>query len=184
MFGLVRGLFVGALTLALAPQLWAAAAIQYTVTIDAPHTHYIHVEAKIVPKQAGDIELFLPVWTPGSYLVREYARQVDSFEALGNDGKPLAWTKTSKNHWKITAAPADSLIVRYRVYCNELSVRTNFVDAEFGILSPAATFMSCQELVAQEHTVQLRMPATWKQSLSALEHPVSAAANFLSSHQL
>lgn len=177
MLALIRGLFVCALTLALAPQLLAAAAIQYTVTIDAPHTHYVHVEAKILPQAPGDIELFMPVWTPGSYLVREYARQVDSFEAFGSDGKPLAWTKTSKNHWKITGAPADGVTVRYRVYCNELSVRTNFVDAEFGILSPAATFMSCQPLVAQEHTVQLRMPTAWKQSLSALEHPVGAAAN-------
>ncbi len=109
--------------------------------------------------------------------MREYARQIDSFEVQGTDGKPLAWTKTTKNHWKISNAPAEGITVRYRVYCNELSVRTNFVDAEFGILAPAATMMTSHQLVGEEHTVQLRLPAVWKQSLTSLERPVGAAAH-------
>ena len=177
MFGLLRSLMVGTLCLVSGSLSMAAAPVQYTVTIDAPHTHYVQVEAKIIPKQAGDVELFMPVWTPGSYLVREYARQVDSFEAAGSDGKPLAWAKTSKNHWKVSNVPAEGVTVRYRVYCNELSVRTNFVDAEFGILAPAATLMTSQTLVGDEHTVQLRLPAIWKQSLTSLERPIGGAAH-------
>ncbi len=177
MFAFARWLLVGSLHLALLAQATAAPAIQYSITIDAPQTHYIQVEAKLVLAQAGDVELFLPVWTPGSYLVREYARHVDSFEATGSDGKPLAWSKTGKNHWKIKGAPAAGLTVRYRVYCNELSVRTNFVDAEFGILAPAATLMSCQQLLSSEHIVQLRLPPAWKQSLTALDHPVDSPAH-------
>ncbi|MCC6509452.1 MAG: M61 family metallopeptidase [Pirellulaceae bacterium] len=177
MSGLVRCLAVGFIWLAHTTVYVDAGAVQYRVTIDAPHTHYVQVEAKIVPKQAGDIELFMPVWTPGSYLVREYARQVDSFVAVGADNKPLAWSKTTKNRWKISGVAAEGFTVRYRVYCNELSVRTNFVDADFGMLAPAATFMTCSQLLADEHTVQLQLPAVWRQSLTAMEHPVGAAAH-------
>ncbi len=155
----------------------AAAPVQYSITVDAPHTHYIQVEAKIQPSQAGDLELFLPVWTPGSYLVREYARHIDSFEATAGNNQSLSWSKTSKNRWKIQAVPAEGVTVRYRVYCNELSVRTNFVDADFAILTGAATFMTSRELMGQAHTVQLRLPTTWEQSLTSLEHPVTAPAH-------
>ncbi len=155
----------------------SAAAVQYTVTIDAPQTHYVQVEAQIIRKQAGDVELFMPVWTPGSYLVREYARHVDSFEALNADGQPLVWSKTSKNRWRVANVPATGVTLRYRVYCNELSVRTSFVDAEFGILAGAAIFITCPDLVTEEHAVQMRLPPTWQQSLTSLEHPVSAPAH-------
>jgi predicted metalloprotease with PDZ domain len=157
--------------------IWAGSPIEYTVSIDAPQTHYVQVEAKIQPTAAGDVELFLPVWTPGSYLIREYARHIDSFEALAADNQPLGWTKTSKNRWKIAGVPAEGCRVRYRVYCNELSVRTNFVDAEFAILAGAATFMTCPALQSQEHTVQLRLPAAWRQSVTSLNHPAELPAH-------
>lgn len=177
MSSFIRSLLLLCFSLAFGESLHADGPIHYTISIDAPQTHYVQVEAKIVPKQAGDLELFMPVWTPGSYLIREYARHVDSFEALDTDGKPLAWNKVNKNRWKISGASASGVTVRYRVYCNELSVRTNFVDAEFGILAPAATLMSCQQLVTEEHNVTLRMPAAWRQSLTALDHPVAAPAH-------
>lgn len=161
----------------LSPLAWSANPVHYIVTIDAPQSHYVNVELKITPKQAGELELFLPVWTPGSYLVREYARNIDSVTASDSDNKPLNCTKHSKNRWKIAAASVNPITVRYRIYCNELSVRTNFVDAEFAILSGAATFITSSQHLPDEYTVQLKLPLEWKQSVTSLEHPVSAPAH-------
>jgi predicted metalloprotease with PDZ domain len=161
----------------LSPLARSAAPVEYTVSIDAPQSHYANVELKITPKQIGELELFLPVWTPGSYLVREYARNIDSVTASDTDGKSLSCTKQSKNRWKIPTATLNPITVKYRIYCNELSVRTNFVDADFGILSGAATFLTSTQHLADEHSVQLKLPLNWKQSVTSLEHPVSAPAH-------
>ncbi len=161
----------------LAPLAFSADPVEYTVTIEAPQTHYVNVELKITPKQAGELELFLPVWTPGSYLVREYARNIDSVIATDSESKPLSCTKLSKNRWKVATATVKPITVKYRVYCNELSVRTNFVDSEFGILSGAATFISGTQHLADEHKVQLKLPVNWKQSVTSLEHPVNSPAH-------
>ncbi len=154
-----------------------AAPVDYTVTIDSPQSHYVQVELKITPKQPGDLELFLPVWTPGSYLVREYARNIDSVAAFDAENKTLACTKTSKNRWTVMDTTKAPIAVRYRVYCNELSVRTNFVDSEFAILSGAATFLTSSQHLSDEQVVQLQLPMNWKQSVTSLEHPINAPAN-------
>lgn len=155
----------------------AAGPVEYIVSIEAPQSHYVNVELKITPKQTDELELFLPVWTPGSYLVREYARNIDSVTASDAENKPLICTKQSKNRWKVSTASTNPITVKYRIYCNELSVRTNFVDAEFGILSGAATFITSTQHLTDEHVVQLKLPLSWKQSVTSLEHPVNAPAH-------
>lgn len=61
-----------------------------------PSTHYVEVRSTF-PAGGDTLELFMPVWTPGSYLVREYARQVESEGATTPDGTPLTMDKTRKN---------------------------------------------------------------------------------------
>lgn len=161
----------------LSPIAWAAGPVEYLVSIDAPQSHYVNVEVKITPKQAGEIELFLPVWTPGSYLVREYARNIDSVTASDSENKSLVCAKVSKNRWKVPTASTNPITIKYRVYSNELSVRTNFVDAEFGLLNGAATYITSPQHLTDEHTVQLKLPLNWKQSVTSLEHPVNAPAH-------
>jgi predicted metalloprotease with PDZ domain len=170
-------LFTIALLLLYHPLACFAAPVEYFVSIDAPQSHYVNVELKIAPKQAGELELFLPVWTPGSYLVREYARNIDSVTAIDSENKPLSCNKLSKNRWKIPVVSTKPITFKYRIYCNELSVRTNFVDAEFGILSGAATFITSPQHLTDEHTVQLKLPVQWKQSVTSLEHPINAPAH-------
>src|SRR5262245_12563862 len=73
------------------------------------------------------LTVFMAVWTPGSYLVREYARHVEGMSAE-RDGAALAIKKVRKNAWQCDPAGAHAVTLRYRVYCNELTVRTNHVD--------------------------------------------------------
>jgi len=82
----------------------------------------------------------MPVWTPGSYLIREYARHVQELTAATEDGSPLPWQKVSKNHWRITTEPEAGVRVRYRVFANDLTVRTNHLDRTHGYFNGAALF--------------------------------------------
>jgi predicted metalloprotease with PDZ domain len=88
--------------------------------------------------QAETLDLKMPVWTPGSYLVREYARHLQDFTATA--AAPLPWRKISKNQWQVDTAGASDLTVCYRVFANDLSVRTNHLDATHGYFNGAALF--------------------------------------------
>ncbi|MDR3673017.1 MAG: hypothetical protein P4L36_19385, partial [Holophaga sp.] len=88
--------------------------------------------------------LALPVWTPGSYLIRDYARFLDRLTAVDGDGRPLALEKLDKQRWRLAAGNGGAT-VSYRLFCNELTVRTNHVDAGHAHLVGAATFLYLEE---------------------------------------
>ncbi|MCF2147395.1 M61 family metallopeptidase [Desmonostoc muscorum LEGE 12446] len=113
--------------------------IHYLVAMSQPETHLFEVTLRLVDYPWPILDLKLPVWTPGSYLVREYAKNLQDFVTFAED-KPLPWQKISKNHWQIDKTGVSELTVRYRIFANELSVRTNHLDATHGYFNGAALF--------------------------------------------
>ena len=86
----------------------------------------------------------MPSWTPGSYLIREFARHVQEFQALdAASQQPLPWHKHSKNTWRVPAAcrPATGIVLRYKVYANDLTVRTSHLDTSHGYFNGANLFV-------------------------------------------
>lgn len=152
------------------------ASVRYTVSFEHATNHYVDIRAKLDAASVRQ-EVFLPVWTPGSYLVREYARHIDTVEAVDARGKPLEIKKTSKNRWQLSNPAAQSVTIMYRVYCNELTVRTNFVDREFALLNGAALFLTSETSLPCEHTVELKLPTRWHQSVTSLERRVDLGVN-------
>jgi predicted metalloprotease with PDZ domain len=132
----------------------------YRLSIPEPENHLLEVELAIADWQDEFIDLKMPVWTPGSYLVREYARHLQDFEATDATGQPLTWQKISKNHWQIKCGNSDHSInsnikIRYRIFCNELTVRTNHIDHTHAFLTGAAVFMYVPEYQQQSYTVEI-----------------------------
>ena len=142
--------------------------IRYTLSFPAPHTHYVEVAAEIPTGRRSDVELMMAVWTPGSYLIREYERHVEAVTAAAPDGASLRVAKASKNRWRIATGGADTIIVKYRVYSREMSVRTNWVEAGFAMLNGAPTFLTLAEQTARPHEVAIVPAAGWKRSISPL----------------
>ena len=103
----------------------------------------------------------MAAWTPGSYLVRDYARFVDRVRVL--DGrKEHSLDKLDKQRWRIPAAKRD-LRIRYRVYGNDLTVRTNHVDATHAQVIPAATFLYLEGQLNRPVEVHFEgFPTGWK----------------------
>ncbi|MBD2148255.1 M61 family metallopeptidase [Sphaerospermopsis sp. FACHB-1194] len=114
--------------------------IHYWVAMPQPENHLFEVTLHLVNYPLPILDLKMPVWTPGSYLVREYAKNLQDFAAFA-DSEPLSWRKISKNHWQIEKGDAAEVILRYRVFANELSVRTNHLDASHGYFNGAALFL-------------------------------------------
>lgn len=132
----------------------------YRLSIPEPENHLLHVELAIADWQAESIDLKLPVWTPGSYLVREYAKNLQDFGATDELGNPLKWQKISKNHWQINcdrleSKPQNSQIkIRYRIFANELTVRTNHIDNSHAFLTGASVFMYVPEHLQKPYLVE------------------------------
>ncbi len=115
--------------------------IHYQVAMPQPESHLFEVTLSVQGWQESVLDLKMPVWTPGSYLVREYAKHLQDLSAdTGKQRHPLPSHKLAKNHWQIETADASEITVRYRVFANELSVRTNHLDATHGYFNGAALF--------------------------------------------
>ena len=142
--------------------------LHYTLQFPAPHTHYVDVAMTVPTGGRAAVDLRMAVWTPGSYLVREYARHVEAVEARAADGQALTVNKISKNRWRVAADGADPVCVTYRVYCREMSVRTNWVEADFALLNGAPTFLTLVEDGARPHDVQVILPPTWATIMTGL----------------
>jgi predicted metalloprotease with PDZ domain len=142
--------------------------IRYTLSFAAPQTHYVEVSAEVPTGDRADVELMMAVWTPGSYLVREYSRHVEAVTATGADGRPRAVEKSDKNRWRISTGGGRTVTVRYRVYGREMSVRTNWIDAGFALINGAPTFMTLADGTARPHDVVINLPQGWQRSLTGL----------------
>ncbi len=118
-----------------------APAIHYQVAMPQPESHLFEVTLFVQGWQEVLLDLKMPVWTPGSYLLREYAKHLQDFSTeAGNRQQPLPGRKLGKNHWQIDTADTSEITVRYSVFANELSVRTNHLDATHGYFNGAALF--------------------------------------------
>ena len=149
--------------------------IRYTLRFPAPHTHYVEVEAAFPTGGRAEVEVYMPTWTPGSYLIREYERNVEAVTAVVGT-RTLAVAKSTKNRWKITTGGAATVTLRYRVYSREMTVRNNWVESAFAMINGAPTFITLVEKAARPHDVRIELPAAWKKIETPLE-PVAGSAN-------
>lgn len=138
--------------------------ILFTVGMSRPHTHLLEVDIQVKRSVAGPTEelLKMPVWTPGSYLVREFERHVQDFTAADAAGQALKWEKLDKNTWRITTSGSRDWHATYRVYANELSVRTSELNSGHAYWNNAALLMYPDGQLALSSTVRVLAPDVWK----------------------
>jgi predicted metalloprotease with PDZ domain len=149
----------------------------YKVDLSQALTRYITVTMSANP--AGDeTELMMPTWTPGSYLIREYAKHIDRILANDSTGKPLKIQKISKNRWRVATKDVTRFEVSYRLFCDEISVRTNSVDFNRAVLNGAATFLSIPQQQDRVHRIKLVLPKGWNTSSTSLQRGRSEHSYF------
>jgi predicted metalloprotease with PDZ domain len=135
--------------------------MRYRLSLPEPHTHLFHVEAT-VERPGGDVELVLPVWTPGSYLVREFARHLEGVSAEDGEGRRLPVERLDKHRFLVRAGGAARAVLSYRVYANELTVRTCHLDGTHGFLNGAAVFAYARGREREPHVLEVLPPVGWR----------------------
>jgi len=171
---------VGAALVLGTPQLATAAAspsLRYTLAMPAPQTHYFEVRMDLGGFATEYTDVKMPVWAPGSYLVREFSRHVEGLQAQGADGKALSVEKIDKNTWRVRHPKQADFRVSYRVYAFELSVRTSFIDADHGYLNGSSVFMYPADKKSLGSTITVQPAAGWARVSTALR-PVAGKEKF------
>ncbi len=132
-------------------------------------THLYEITMQIAPfaSPVSRFDLVLPVWTPGSYMVREFSRHVRDVSAEGPSGAPLRVVKVEKNRWRVGLVDDPSpgpFTVRYRVFAHELSVRTSHVDASHAYGNGANLFFYVEGRKNEPQSLRFDLPAGWRVS--------------------
>lgn len=132
--------------------------VHYAISVCHHTAHFIDVTITIHHPDAHQL-VQLPVWTPGSYMVREYSRHVRDVRAM-QSGTLCRVAKSDKRSWLIETHGSDPLEVHYRVYAYELTVRTNHVDDSHAFFNPAAV---CMQVAGAEGdlAVTVIVPSAW-----------------------
>ena len=144
--------------------------VQYRLSFRQADTHRVDIEVSVPSDGKSEIEFMMPVWTPGSYLVREYARQIEQISASdGKTNSALGLKKKDKNHWLVDCAGAGEVVLRYSLYCREMSVRTNWIERDFAFLTGAATFLTRSDMLDHPHVVRIDALPNWPKIATSLE---------------
>ena len=132
-----------------------APALHYFVDAANRHGHVFAVELRIA-KPAAEQTVSLPVWIPGSYLVREFSRHLSGLQAQQR-GAACTLRQLDKCSWVITCNPRQPLVLRYEVYAFDPSVRTAWLDGARGFFNGTSVLLRVH---GQEHAAHaLTVPA-------------------------
>jgi predicted metalloprotease with PDZ domain len=140
-----------------------AAPLRYRVTLDDPVGHEICVELEVPALGGATLDLVLPVWTPGSYLVRDFARHVFDLEARDGAGRRLPVERVEKHRWRLRAG-ARGVRVRYRVFAFEESVRTSYFDDSHAFWNGTSLFPYVDGELDRPCEVVVEAPRGWRVS--------------------
>lgn len=161
-----------------------ALTVNYTIQIQNPNSHYAKVLMEISGITEKKVDIKMPVWTPGSYMVREFERNIMTVTAKSGDND-LKVTKTDKSTWSINNDKGNkSFTVAYNVYCFENSVRTSYIDSDHAFLLLTSCLMYTGNTTNVPGKLNLVYPAEWSRISTTLEKAGDNTYNFASYDEL
>ncbi|MFV8749176.1 M61 family metallopeptidase [Nannocystaceae bacterium ST9] len=140
----------------------ASGPVDYALSLPDPTRQYVHVRMTVAEAPQASTAIAMPAWTPGSYLIRDFGKHVYEVEAheLGGRERALAVERTDKQTWTI-ANHKRGFVVDYRVFADDLSVRTSYLDDRFALLNGTSVFMYVVGETSRPATLELAAPPRW-----------------------
>lgn len=150
--------------------------LNYLLTIEEPANHMLSV--KLVGERSKDqneVTFFIPSWSPGSYLMREYGRHLSQFKAFDGSGNRLYHEQTAKGTFLVRydhqELKSDSLgfEIEYQMYCHELTVRTSHIDSRHAFLHLPSLLMGVKDTEMKDPEIEVRFPPVWSKLTTGLK---------------
>lgn len=158
----------------------------YVVDIQNPEQNLVKVTLKLTrPEKSERMSVFLPSWSPGSYLMREYARHIRWIECQQENGEVLFHTQKAKGVWEIDwknsllKKPSREFQVSYMIYLNELTVRTSHVNISHAFLHGPTYLMGVVGEKLPRPTIEFRFNPMWAKLSTSLKDISDQREKFL-----
>lgn len=151
-----------------------SAAVHYRIDPSLVHQHLYRVTLTVHAPAARQ-RLSLPVWIPGSYLVREFSKNLQRLSA-SQDGRPVALTQLDKCSWRAECAAGRPLVLSYEVAAYDTSVRTAWLDASRGFFNGTSVCLRVHGLEDAAHDIEIERPqalAGWSLATGLAPHKVA-----------
>lgn len=129
--------------------------VRYTLSMPDPNSHLLHVKMELKGAPGASTDFVMPAWTPGSYKLRDFAKNVQDFTAGRHE-----WRKVDKSRWRVAAG--GDVAVEYDVWAFELSVQTSHLDADHAFINGASVFLYADGHKDAPVTVDVKAPRGWK----------------------
>lgn len=121
--------------------------VAYKLGMSKPWTHTFEVEVTYtnLPADREHLDLILPVWRSGRYLIFDFAGNMLQFNALDGSGNPLTWTKVDKTTWRVEKKESATVIARYTVFGNDFTASKIGLNDEHAFVNGAAVFLYAEQ---------------------------------------
>ena len=123
--------------------------IEYTLSARNPISHLYDVQIGSRGVRSTRLDVAMPAWSPGVYLIRDFAGNVQQLEALTRQNRPLRLEQLDKQTWRISKGSGDDVRLRYRVYSGNLTdemadvlIKTLVETAQTGQIGDGKIFVS------------------------------------------
>jgi predicted metalloprotease with PDZ domain len=137
--------------------------IIYSLSIPDPISKLFYISIKInkIPALINEIIFKLPVWRSGRYLIFDFAGSVQEFSAFNHNNEKLNWQKTDKSTWAVKKN-GNSIIIKYKVYANEINLRTKGIEANHAFVNGAAVFMYAEKFQKKPILLNIKPYKNWQ----------------------
>ena len=134
----------------------AAEIVTFRVTMPQADDHLFHVELTVARPQAR-LDVHLPVWIPGSYLVREFSRHLQALRCT-QAGRDVPVQQCGKAHWQISCTPEEPVVLHYVVYAYDASVRAAWLDTQRGFFNGTSLLLQVPDKERLPHQLEILPP--------------------------
>ena len=139
----------------------------YYVSIPKPESHYFNVKYTFELNSDGQQFLHMPVWTPGSYKVREFSRHISNLTGK-IDKQVLPINRINKSSWEFIGNNRNKIEISYQVYAKDMTVRTSYLDSHQAMINGASVFIYSEKHKNAGITLTIDYPKKWKNLITSL----------------
>ena len=151
--------------------------IKFLLNLYDSKKHLVELTCSFKVSNKKKISFSLPKWSPGSYLIRDYARHIVNLEVTLNKEKVFPKQKNS-NNWEIYIKSNGLIKIKYLVYCFDKSVRANYLDNDRLFLNGPSTFLRVKEFSDKKHQLEI------KKHIFLKNKKITCSMNFLKQKNL
>ncbi len=145
---------------------FASEPTHYHIDWNRSNSHLLDITMAIATA-SDEIEVSVPNWRPGRYIIQNYARNVINVVVTDSAGTPLSFEKTDKSTWRIDSHGHSRLRVRYNYYAHQLDGGSSFLDDSELYVNPINCLMYVRGREMEPVTLSVKKPQDWRIAIAA-----------------